>query len=108
MKNYYTLLISFFIALFPPNTFAFSKSCLVKQKNAAAYVFAQAAPIAVQEVEIVRIKRGKWTTNDSNNIGSDEITVFGNRPFRGPTEATYKVTAKQIGNFDTCEILTIE
>ena len=86
---------------------AAESACLIRQKNAASFEFAQSAAIPVQEVQVVKVKRGIWTNNPSDNVGTDEITVLGNRP-HGPTEATYLVTAQQIGSFSTCAILKVE
>lgn len=100
--------ISLFIVLMSSSlAVAIDGVCLVKQKNAAVYEFAQAAAIPVQEVQVINVKPGTWTNNPSENVGTDEITVLGNRP-HGPTEATYSVTAKQIGSFKACKILDVE
>ena len=80
---------------------------MIKQKNAASYEFAQSSAVPVQEILVIKVKLGTWTNNPSDNVGTDEITVLGNRP-HGPTEATYLVTAKQIGTFSTCTILKVE
>ena len=82
-------------------------ACLIKQKNADSYEFAQSAAVPVQEIQVIKVKMGVWTNDPSDNVGTDEITVLGNRP-HGPTEATYLVTAKQIGSFNTCTILKVE
>jgi hypothetical protein len=105
LKN---LLIFSTLLLMSFDSMAVEGVCLIKQKNAAAYTFAQAAGIPVQTVEIVKFEPGEWTNNESDNVGSDRVTVLGERPNRGPTISTYTVKAKQVGSFQTCEILSVE
>lgn len=91
------------------NAFALpGADCVTKEKNAAAFAFAQAAPAPVQNVKIVSFQVGRWTEYESENSGCDIVTVMGKRLNRGLTLATYSIKAKQVGVFETCEIISVE
>lgn len=94
------LSIAMFLLISP--AIAADNPCVIKQKNAASFTFAQELGVAVQDVEVIDFEYGMWTEAIGDNTGSDKVTVR-----IGRKKIKYKVDAEQIGRTDDCTILTV-
>lgn len=89
--------------------FALDSLCVTKQKNAAIFALAQELVVPVGGVEVVEFRNGMWTEAAFNNTGTDLVVVSaGNRINRGITTKIIDVTAKQIGNSEDCNIVSVQ